>query len=152
LKESKALKVVRKAFAYVTSGRRLLLFRHPLSPEAGIQVPAGTMAPGERPADAALREAYEETGLASLRIERFVGRQVFDARSVGRNEYDDRWFFHIICEDDVPDMWKHGEYDASDGTPGFTPFDFFWVDLATGVPSLIAEHDRFIPELMQRMP
>lgn len=65
------MRVVRKAFAYVTSGSRLLLFTRPLSPEAGIQVPAGSMRPGERPADAALREAIEETGLTSLRVERF---------------------------------------------------------------------------------
>ena len=39
----------RKAFAYVTSGTRLLLFTHPEAPEAGIQIPAGTMAPGRTP-------------------------------------------------------------------------------------------------------
>jgi 8-oxo-dGTP diphosphatase len=142
------MRVVRKAFAYVTSGNRLLLFTHPLSPQAGIQVPAGTMEPGERPADAALREAIEETGLTSLRVERFIGRQIFDARIVGREEYNDRWFFHIVCEGDVPERWTHGEFSASDGTVGPIPFDFFWVDLASGVPPLIVEHDQFIPELI----
>lgn len=145
------MKVVRKAFAYVTSGRRLLLFTHPLSPQAGIQVPAGTMEPGERPADAALREATEETGLTSLRVERFIGRQIFDARTVGREEYNDRWFFHIVCESDVPETWTHGEFNASDGTIGPVPFDFFWVDLDSELPELIVEHDRFIPELRRSM-
>lgn len=145
------MRVVRKAFAYVTSGSRLLVFTHPLFPEAGIQVPAGTMKPGERPADAALREAIEESGLPTLRIERFIGRDVFDARTVGREEYNDRWFFHIVCEGDVPETWSHGEHDASDGTSGIIPFDFFWVDLASGVPSLIAGHGRFIPELRRRV-
>jgi 8-oxo-dGTP diphosphatase len=143
------VKVVRKGFAYITSGRRLLLFTHPESPEAGIQVPAGSMNPGEKPRDGALREACEETGLTSLRAGRFLGRQILDARPYGREEYNDRWFFHILCDGEVPDTWTHGEADASDGTPGFIPFAFFWADLASGIPPLIADHDRFIAELIQ---
>ncbi|MCO6502731.1 MAG: NUDIX domain-containing protein [Acidimicrobiales bacterium] len=49
--------LVRKALAYVTAGTRLLLLVHPDHPEAGIQVPAGTIRSGEEPGDAALREA-----------------------------------------------------------------------------------------------
>jgi 8-oxo-dGTP pyrophosphatase MutT (NUDIX family) len=41
-------------------GRQVLLFEHP---HAGIQVPAGTVEPGEEPLLAARREAREETGL-----------------------------------------------------------------------------------------
>ena len=37
------MKRVQKVVAYITNGQRLLVFTHPLSPEAGIQVPAGTM-------------------------------------------------------------------------------------------------------------
>ena len=36
--------------------------------ESGLQVPAGTAHAGEQPADAVLREAFEETGLVGLRI------------------------------------------------------------------------------------
>lgn len=43
------------------AGPELLLFQHPF---AGIQLPAGTIEPGEAPATAAFREATEETGLA----------------------------------------------------------------------------------------
>jgi 8-oxo-dGTP pyrophosphatase MutT (NUDIX family) len=52
-----------KAFAYITHGRRLLVFSHPHSPAAGIQVPAGTIEPGEPPELAVLREAAEAPGL-----------------------------------------------------------------------------------------
>ena len=38
------------------------------APEAGIQVPAGTVEADETPAAAALREAREETGLGDLRL------------------------------------------------------------------------------------
>ena len=39
--------LVEKAFAYITRDDELLVFRHVDSPEAGIQVPAGTIEPGE---------------------------------------------------------------------------------------------------------
>lgn len=45
----------------------LLILEHPF---AGLQLPAGTWEPGETPAEAALREAQEETGLAQLEIVR----------------------------------------------------------------------------------
>jgi 8-oxo-dGTP pyrophosphatase MutT (NUDIX family) len=44
-------------------GPELLLFQHPY---AGIQIPAGTIEPGESPEAAALREAGEETGLTEF--------------------------------------------------------------------------------------
>jgi 8-oxo-dGTP pyrophosphatase MutT (NUDIX family) len=42
-------------------GRQLLLIEHPY---AGIQIPAGTVDPGETPEQAAVRETHEETGLS----------------------------------------------------------------------------------------
>ena len=53
----------RKAYAYITYEDRLLVFSHPHAPEAGIQVPGGTLNDDERPEDAVTREAREETGL-----------------------------------------------------------------------------------------
>jgi 8-oxo-dGTP pyrophosphatase MutT (NUDIX family) len=139
----------RKAFAYVTSGPRLLLFTHPEHPDAGIQVPAGTMAPGEVPAAAALREAREETGLTALRLGRWIGRDLFDARPYGRDEHHDRWFFHIVC-DEAPERWRHWESDPADGGPPI-PFAFFWADVREPLPELIAGHGRFIPELRETL-
>jgi ADP-ribose pyrophosphatase YjhB (NUDIX family) len=53
---------IEKVTAFVTrtlNGRReLLLFQHPY---AGIQIPAGTVEPGEAPEAAAIRETQEET-------------------------------------------------------------------------------------------
>ena len=62
-----------KAFAYITWQGRLLVFRQPDFPEAGVQVPAGTIEVDEMPEAAVLREAYEETGLAHLTVVRFLG-------------------------------------------------------------------------------
>lgn len=67
--------VVEKVTAFVVrpakrGGHDLLLFRHP---SAGVQIPAGTVEDGERPEDAVLREAAEETGLFGLTIRQNLG-------------------------------------------------------------------------------
>ncbi len=67
--------MTRKAFAYVTNRGRLLVFSHPNSPDAGMQVPGGTIEGNEQPVDAAMREAQEETGLTDLVLVRYVGEQ-----------------------------------------------------------------------------
>ena len=50
---------VKKVYAYITRADRLLVFRHVDFPEAGVQVPGGTMDAGETPEGAVLREAAE---------------------------------------------------------------------------------------------
>jgi 8-oxo-dGTP pyrophosphatase MutT (NUDIX family) len=67
-------KISQKAFAYITHQKRLLVFRHADAPEAGVQVPAGTIKALERPEQAVLREAVEETGLTDLTVGRFLQR------------------------------------------------------------------------------
>jgi 8-oxo-dGTP pyrophosphatase MutT (NUDIX family) len=54
----------------VNGQRQLLLFQHPY---AGIQIPAGTVAPGEAPEAAAIRETHEETGLRDVAIDQYLG-------------------------------------------------------------------------------
>lgn len=66
---------IHKVTAFITReaphGRQLLLFRHP---QAGIQIPAGTVDEGEDWQTAVLREASEETGLTQLSLHRYLGR------------------------------------------------------------------------------
>jgi 8-oxo-dGTP pyrophosphatase MutT (NUDIX family) len=70
---------VHKVTAFITRehavGRQrqlqLLLFQHP---QAGVQLPAGTVEAGEDWQTAVLREASEETGLTQLTIHRYLGK------------------------------------------------------------------------------
>lgn len=143
------MKTRHRAYAYVTHGGRLLLFTHPRSPEAGIQVPAGTIQPGEEPSAAALREAHEESGLSALRLIRFLGQDTRDMRDCGTEELQYRWFYHIACDEVPPEKWTHGEFDGN-GKLLF-PFDFFWAQLPDGVPKLVANYDDMIPRLIESL-
>jgi 8-oxo-dGTP diphosphatase len=135
-----------KVFAYITHGDWLLVFRHPHAPDAGIQVPAGTVEPGELFAAAALREAGEETGLPALRLAGFLGDQQCDMAAFGRDEIHHRHFYHLVCGGDPPTTWEHWEQQASDGS-GPHLFAFFWARLPGEVPELIADHGARLPEL-----
>lgn len=67
---------IEKVVAFITrqgaGGTELLLFRHPF---AGVQIPAGTVEEGEAAAQAALREAAEESGLDDFRDSVQIGWQ-----------------------------------------------------------------------------
>ena len=143
----------RKAYAYITHGSRLLVFVHVNKPEAGIQVPGGSLEDGEDPAVGALREAYEETGLENLTLVRFLGEQWRDLRPHGMEQTDHRHFYHLRCEGDVPERWRHSELTPSDGGVGPIPFELYWVNLFDVLPQLIAEQgfllDRLIETIQQ---
>src|SRR5579859_3604447 len=138
-----------KVFAYITHGGRLLVFRHPDVPAAGIQVPAGTLEPGEDPAAGVLREAYEETWLSGLQLDCFLGLQIWDMTAYGRAEIHHRHFYHLRCPGRPPAAWRHWETTPSDGSPAPIAFDFFWAPVPAGVPRLIAGHDGLVPELIR---
>lgn len=141
-----------KVFAYITNHNRLLVFIHPFAPEAGIQVPAGTIKENERPEEAVLREAFEETGLSDLIVDGFLGEHERDMSDFGRGEIHHRYFYHLRCEGNPPANWQHEERDSSD-EPKQVPitFEFFWASLPHDVPSLITDHGKMLPQLLQRL-
>ena len=85
------MRVVTKVVAYITKDDHLLVFRH-VDSEAGIQVPAGTLEPGESPNDGVIREAQEETGLDNLEVRRFLGSRNYDMLPYGRAEIHRRYY------------------------------------------------------------
>lgn len=141
-----------KALVYITHGARLLIMLHPDAPEAGIQVPGGSLKAGEDYGEAALREATEETGLRGLRLGVRLGRAERDMADFGRAHIQRRTFYHVWCMDTPPERWTHYEDDPSEGgdkSPIVLAFE--WVRLADGVPPLIAGQDVFIPALIAHL-
>jgi 8-oxo-dGTP diphosphatase len=134
-----------RAYAYVTHGSRLLIFRHVHSADAGLQVPAGTVEDGEDPAAAVLREAQEETGLHGLTLVSFLAKDQRDMSDCGTDELQHRWFFHLRCDLTPPQTWRHAE--TSNGTHEPIWFEFFWAQFPHGIPKLVANYDDYLPQL-----
>ena len=111
----------------MTRGRELLVFRHRDFPEAGLQVPGGTIEEGEDPQDAALRELREESGLTQVRVVSFLGRYLHNA-APHSDEVHDRHVYHLELTGPADDSWLHYENDPSDGSPPIA-FEFFWMSL-----------------------
>ena len=140
--------VTYKVVAYITHNNQLLVFRHTAFPEAGIQVPAGTIKTNETAETAVLREAYEETGLTNLKIKRKLGVGKHDMHEYGRNEIQHRTYFHLVCTSPPPQAWHHWEEHTESGES--YEFAFFWADLPAGIPPLAGFQDAFLPQLAMR--
>ena len=85
-----------KVLCYIVRDGQLLVFRHADYDleHVGIQVPAGSIRPGESPGDAALREAREETGLSQFSVARKLGETIYDITPY-RYEIQHRHVFHL---------------------------------------------------------
>jgi 8-oxo-dGTP pyrophosphatase MutT (NUDIX family) len=142
--------IVGKVVAYITQGDRLLVFRHVDFPEEGIQVPAGTIEPGETTEEAVLREAREETGLDELILGGFLGSNDLDARPYGKNEIHRRRFFHLEFTGQAPEIWRHNEETPSGESPGPILFELYWVRLPDEIPDLTGAQGAFLNRLIQK--
>ena len=108
---------VQKAVGYVIHEDRLLVFTHNHVPieSTGVQVPAGTIEPGESAEDAVIREVYEETGLRT-RVVRFLGTEHYDVRPA-KPEVHERHFFQLeLIDAAFEERWTAGEEHPSDGS------------------------------------
>lgn len=126
---------IEKVYAYITRGEMLLVFRHVDFPEAGIQVPGGTMETGEDATKAVLREVEEESGLRGILVNESMGKDVYLQVP---NKKVVRHFFHLKCLMETPETWRHYEHTPSDGTLGPILFEFFWIPLDEATATLDA--------------
>lgn len=121
---------LRKALAYVTRERdgriELLVFGHEHIPEAGLQVPAGTLEAGEDPQRGAIREVFEETGVAGLRVVRHLCTRTLYADWA--HKHFERHVYHLELTGDAPDEWTH-VVTAGAGDAGLR-FHCRWHDIA----------------------
>ncbi len=137
----------RKVVLYATWHKRLLVFTEPEFPEAGTQVPGGTVMGREAIEDGARREFVEETGFAAPAAMTLLGRvtHVYEADGI-RHEHA-RSFFHLPLTGDYPELWEWTE-EAPDGGGGPIRMAFFFVPFVS-VPELFGELDAFLPRLRQ---
>ncbi len=118
-----------KVLIYANWQGALLVFDEPDFPEVDLQVPGGTMEPGESPEAAARREFVEETGLASP--ETFVHLATRDYRFVksGTEICHRRHCFHTVLAGEQRRTWLHHEMTPDSGGPPIR-FRFFWLGMA----------------------
>jgi len=139
-------KHVAKALAYITQADKLLVFRKPESPDAGVQIPGGSVEPGEALEVAALREAQEETGLVGLVVQSYLGSAEYALKvDVGRPHL--RHFFHLVYTGATPAHWEHVEAKALPATP--LRFQLWWEPLAS--VRLDWEMDHYLAHLKQKL-
>ena len=119
---------VAKAVAYVVDGDRLLVLLHRDLPllVTGVQVPAGTVRPGETPEEAVLREVREETGRDCFAVTRALGTAEY---AIGPDVHE-RHFFALAPTAPLPEEW--GAAEEHDGTRPPTAFTLRWIPLADG--------------------
>jgi 8-oxo-dGTP pyrophosphatase MutT (NUDIX family) len=129
--------VTEKVLAYITQGDNLLVFSHPHEPDAGIQIPGGTVEPGEAIDAAVLREAQEETGLEGLGIHAYLGEEWVNLADYGlAGGILRRHFYHLVFDGQTPARWRHFEEHPSEGPPDPIEFELYWVRFPDEVPEL----------------
>ncbi len=132
-----------KVLAYITRRRngrtQLLVFTHRDFPEAGVQVPAGTVEPDE-PVEAALfREVHEESGLTPEQVRLVAQVAEFADQAWGTV----RHVFHLDA-DDLPEAWAHTVHGT--GEDAGMVFNYYWVSLGQGL-ELAGAQGRFLDRL-----
>ncbi|WP_349433991.1 NUDIX domain-containing protein [Pararhizobium sp. A13] len=115
-----------KVLIYATRKDFLLVFDEPDFPAVALQVPGGTIEPGEDILAAAQREFAEETGiqcdapfaLLATDDHRFVRgeREIWHRRS----------YFHVKLTGELAETWIHREMTPFGGGPPIR-FRFFWM-------------------------
>jgi len=121
--------VKEKAVFYVVQDGHLLVFTHLQHPMhvTGVQVPAGSIKPGETPKRAAMRELFEETGIVGS-VSRELGTAAYDVRPM-RDEIAHRYFFELeVPQQDLSRRWVAGEEDPSCGGKTET-WECWWLPL-----------------------
>jgi 8-oxo-dGTP pyrophosphatase MutT (NUDIX family) len=146
---------MRKVVVYATHHRRLLVFTQPDFPDAGLQVPGGTVETGEHLEEAAAREFHEETGLVAPAKLTFLGQRDHVYRALREPQLHQRAFFHLsLPRAPLPETWEHLEATphAASTVTGAEPirFAFRWQALDEDF-TLVGELDALLDVVRDRV-
>jgi ADP-ribose pyrophosphatase YjhB (NUDIX family) len=135
-----------KVLIYAMWKGRLLVFEEPDFPEILLQVPGGTVEPGEAFSDAAQREFFEESGLRTTSLPHFLTSATYATIRDGTTIVHVRHFFHIALEGDFVESWTTREM-SPHGSDTPILFRFFWVPIEIASDALGYEQQAALPHL-----
>ena len=130
-----------KSFSYiiraVPSGHELLVFASLNEP--GFEVPKGSVQPGETPAQAAMREVFEESGLRALTLIGELGVTKW---------YDEEQHFYLFRADEpLPDRFDH-TVTGHDSDRGMR-YQYQWLAVTPALNQLLVQgSNRFVREMI----
>lgn len=139
---------IKKVIAYITrfneNKQELLVNIHKDYPDAGIQVPAGTVKDSEEIEKALFREIKEESGIVNLILKKKIKQYIY--YDTIKNEYHERHVFHLEIKDEIiKNNWIH-IVDSDDEDKGLV-FCYYW-ELLKELPKLTANQDDYIGDLI----
>ena len=122
------LSVKHKVLALITRAEQtqVLAFTHRDYPNAGVQIPAGTVSEGEALEAALWREVEEESGLRreQLHLVGLVSTHIHpDWGEAGITEH----LFHLRAAEALPEAWTHTVHGEGDDT-GYV-FEYCWLNM-----------------------
>ncbi|MCZ2260196.1 NUDIX hydrolase [Sporosarcina sp. G11-34] len=135
----------RKVLGYITKGEdpnwEILVFKQKEHPEAGLQVPGGTIESEELIIDALYREIEEETGIPrdELILEGKVNKTSFYPKN--KNTFYERTIFHLTYIGPNRSEWEH--LVESDGEDDGMTFCHRFIPVHE-LPKLAANQDQAI--------
>jgi len=139
------LELKRKVLAYITKGedaeREILVFEQKDNPDAGLQVPGGTIEEDELLIDALYREIEEETGInrEDLELKGQITKSNYFPEH--KNVVYERNIFHLTFTGKELAGWEHRVYGG--GKDDGLTFSHRWVPI-NKLPKLAASQDQAI--------
>ncbi len=136
--ENSKYPLVDKVLAYILKSKgnkkEILVFEHDKKwSEAGLQVPAGSVDPGEEIERAVLREAQEESGLEKVRVIKKIDEYIMYRNT--HEQFNRRHVFLLEPTTEVQESWSHSV--QGDGIDKGMNFHFSWMP-TSGIETSLA--------------
>jgi ADP-ribose pyrophosphatase YjhB (NUDIX family) len=128
------VRVAAYVIRHTGSGPQLLVFDQIGILDAGTQVPAGGVEPGESLQDAVLREVAEETGLTEISVVSAIAEEHKPHPETGQPRHTT--YFHVRALAATSDSWQH----TVTGTGQDRDLQFSCRFVALPLPAHLADH------------